>query len=144
MDEIEMKLQALSHSCRAIDFMLDDLRAEQITRELLYEAAQQGISPDEVLRALDDDAQGISPNDVLSALSDDDVLEAEVIEDPAAKIADKAKRLLNYPVTSDDVLKAADEVAEVAKANNTTPEAVIKEVAKEHPKTTVKIKVFND
>ena len=128
MDELEMKLQALSRSCHAIDFMLDNLRAEQITREVLYEAAQQGISPDEVL----------------SALSDDDVLEAEIIEDPAAKIADKAKRLLNYPVTRDDVIKAADEVVAVAKATNTTPEAVIKEVAKEHPKTTVKIKVFND
>ena len=128
MDEIEMKLQALSRSCSAIDFMLDNLRAEQITREVLYEAAQQGVSPDEVL----------------SALSDDDVLEAEVIEDHAAKIAAKAKRLLGYPVTSDDVLNAADEVVAVAKANNTTPEAVIKEVAKEHPKTTVKIKVFND
>jgi len=116
-----MKLYALTH-------MRDQLRAEQITRELLYEAAQQGISPDEVLHALDAD----------------DVLEAEVVEDPATKIAAKAKSLLNYPVTADDVLKAADEVAEVAKANNTTPEAVIKEVAKEHPKTTVKIKVFND
>ena len=121
MDEIEMKFYALNH-------MLDELRAEQITREVLYEAAQQGISPDEVLQAMDGE----------------DWIDAEVIEDPAAKIADKAKRLLNYPVTSDDVLKAADEVAEVAKANNTTPEAVIKEVAKEHPKTTVKIKVFND
>lgn len=116
-----MKLYALNSA-------LDELRAEQITREVLYEAAQQGISPDEVLRALDDD----------------DVLEAEVIEDPAAKIAAKAKRLLGYPVTRDDVLNAADEVVAVAKANNTTPEAVIKEVAKEHPKTTVKIKVFND
>ena len=81
---------------------------------------------------------------MLRALDDDDVLEAEVIEDPAAKIAAKAKRLLGYPVTRDDVLNAADEVVAVAKANNTTPEAVIKEVAKEHPKTTVKIKVFND
>jgi len=123
MDEIEMKLYSLNCA-------LDELRTEQITRELLYEAAQQGISPGEVIEALDKDV----------------VIDAEVVEEPdtAMKIAAKAKRLLNYPVTRDDVLKAADEVAEVAKANNTTPEAVIKEVAKEHPKTTVKIKVFND
>jgi len=128
MDEVEMKLQALSHSCHAIDFMLDNLRAEQITREVLYEAAQQGVSPDEVLQAMDGE----------------DWIDAEVIEDPAEKIAAKAKHLLGYPVTRDDVLNAADEVVAVAKANNTTPEAVIKEVAKERPKTTVKIKVFND
>ena len=121
MDELEMKFYALTH-------MLDELRAEQITREVLYEAAQQGISPDEVLQAMDGE----------------DWIDAEVIEAPAAKIAAKAKRLLGYPVTRDDVLNAADEVVAVAKANNTTPDAVIKEVAKERPKTTVKIKVFND
>ena len=107
-----------------IDLMLPECAAREIT----YEAAQHGVAPEEIIRAMSDDA----------------VVEAEIIEDPAAKIAAKAKRLLAWPVTRDDVLKAADEIVEVARANNTTPKAVIKEAAKERPKTTVKIKVFND
>ena len=107
---------------------LDLMLPECVAREIAYEAAQHGIAPEEIIQAMSDDA----------------VVEAEIIEDLAAKIAAKDKRLLAWPVTRDDVLKAADEVVEVARANNTTPEAVIKEVAKERPKTTVKIKVFND